>query len=122
MKSAVFSIVLNLKPPFFVSKSAKKRPTNIFPKAPQFWSKAPQFETFSIWDEVENDTPYHFYVTISFRATQNYKTIQILILSQDFSSKWFKNLPASKNFWRPGEAPTRHFGAKPPLLKTLKKN
>ena len=61
----------------------------------------------------------HFYVTISSRATQNYETIQIVILSQDFSSKWFKNLPAPKKIWRPREVPNRHFGAKPPLLKTL---
>ena len=39
-------IVLNHKPPFFVPKGAKKRPKFFFQKAPQFWSKAPHFESF----------------------------------------------------------------------------
>ena len=30
-------------------------------KPPKIWSKAPQFETFPIGHEVENDPPNHFY-------------------------------------------------------------
>ena len=53
--------VWNSDAPLFRQKAPKKRPSNFCQKEPQFWSKAPQFQNFSIDAEVQNDPPYHFY-------------------------------------------------------------
>ena len=65
-------------------------PKFLFSKAPQFWSKAPQFENFPISMKFKIPFLLHFYVTISLRATQKCKIIQSLLLCQDFPSKWLK--------------------------------
>ena len=41
-------IGLNQEAPFFMPKSARRRPKKFFSKAPQFWSKAPHFENFPV--------------------------------------------------------------------------
>ena len=58
---------------------AKKRPKFFFQKAPQFWSKAPQFEIFPIEHEVENDPPNHFYCIFMWQfLPEQCKTVKLL--------------------------------------------
>ena len=54
----------------FRVEKRQKAPQIFFLKAPQFCSKAPQFETFSIGHEVENDPPNYFYCIFMWQFLQ----------------------------------------------------
>ena len=119
---AVLSIVRNQEAPFFVLKSAKKRPKIFFNKAPQFQPKAPQFETFSIWHIVKMTHHTNF---IAFLCDNIYQMSHSNIFPRFFktctgkSLFWEIFLSAPKNLWRHKQSQKRHSGAKAPLLKAL---